>query len=320
MTDEAPRVLLAATRTRRGFLRLAAGGVAAALLGCQSVARGAVLPEVTKRSAAASAPRLQEVVAPTATPRPVPAEGRYARPMLPGTPWETPLYLNHSGRQGATVLVLGGVHGNEPGGWLAAEEVAGWMPTFGSLLVIPRANLLATRMMERTTAELGDLNRLYPGAPDAPAPMARMAFAILEVAREFGATVLLDMHESWAFYAERAQNGTAFLGQTIGAGRGPEGDTLARHLADRANVEVGVRRDLFWTRDQLPLPGAVQPPPSSGAPRPAGISRSSLGAGEYVAGLTPVLVEMGQMDQSISRRVDLHVLVARVLLQSRGMI
>ena len=251
----------------------------------------------------------------------MPAEGRYERAVLPGTPWETPLYLNHSGRQGATVLVLGGVHGNEPGGWLAAEEVAGWMPTFGSLLVIPRANLLATRMMERTTAELGDLNRLYPGAPDAPEPMARMAAAILDVAREFGASILLDMHESWGFYAERAQNGTAFLGQTIGAGRGPEGDTLARQLADRANAEVGVRRDLFWTRDQLPLSGTpVQTPTPVGGARPAGISRSSLAAGEYVAGLTPVLVEMGQMDQAVSRRVDLHLLVARVLLQSRGMI
>lgn len=317
MTDSMPPQGSAA-RTRRGFLRLAAGGLAAALLGCQSVARGAA-PPVSAGAGAASAPRAQEVAS-TPPPRPIPEEGRYERPMLPGTPWETPLYLNHSGRQGATVLVLGGVHGNEPGGWLAAEEVAGWMPTFGSLLVIPRANLLATRMMERTTPELGDLNRLYPGSPDAAAPMGRMAFAILEVAREFGASVLLDMHESWAFYAERAQNGTAFLGQTIGAGRGPEGDTLARHLADRANAEIGVRRDLFWTRDQLPLPGIVQTPAPSSTARPAGISRSSLAAGEYVAGLTPVLVEMGQMDQAVSRRVDLHLLVARVLLQSRGMI
>ena len=303
-------------RTRRGFLRLTAGGVAATLLGC-SVARGAALPSPGANTSASR--RANEAVPPTPTPRPVPAEGRYERSMLPGTPWETPLYLNHSGRQGATVLVLGGVHGNEPGGWLAAEEVAGWMPTFGSLLVIPRANLLATRMMERTTTELGDLNRLYPGAHDAREPMARMAASILDVAREFGASVLLDMHESWAFYAERTQNGTAFLGQTIGAGRGPEADTIARMLADRANAEVGVRRDLFWTRDQIPLPGQPVPTPSA-APRPAGFSRSSLGAGEHVAGLTPVLVEMGQMNQSVSRRVDLHLLVARVLLQSRGMI
>ena len=302
-------------RTRRGFLRIAAGGVAAALVGCSTAAKGAPLPASAERTAAATLP---VAVAPTPTPRPVPAEGRFERPMLPGTPWETPLYLNHSGRAGSTVLVLGGVHGNEPGGWLAAEEVAGWMPTFGSLLVIPRANLLATRMLERTTTELGDLNRLYPGGPDDSLPMARMAHAILEVAREFGADILLDMHESWAFYAERAQNGTAFLGQTIGAGRGPDSGTIARTLADRANAQIGRERDLFWTRDQLPLPGQAVPSPT--APRPAGISRSSLAAGEYVEGMTPILVEMGQMDQSVARRVELHLLVARVLLESRGMI
>lgn len=273
------------------------------------------MPAPASRSGGASLPVAVEA---TPTPRPVPAEGRLERAMLPGTPWETPLYINHSGRAGSTVLVLGGVHGNEPGGWLAAEDVAGWMPTFGSLLVIPRANLLATRMLERTTTELGDLNRLYPGDPRADMPMAQMAHAILEVAREFGAGTLLDMHESWAFYAERAQNGTAFLGQTIGAGRGPDSATIARTLADRANAQIARERDLFWTRDQLPLPGQAAPSPT--ATRPAGVSRSSLGAGEYVEGMTPILVEMGQMDQPVSRRVELHLLVARVLLESRGMI
>jgi len=28
-------------------------------------------------------------------------------------------------------MVLGGVHGNEPGGWLAADEVATWQPAAG---------------------------------------------------------------------------------------------------------------------------------------------------------------------------------------------
>ena len=35
------------------------------------------------------------------------------------------------------------------------------------------------------------------------------------VAREFHVDVLLDMHESWSFYKDRVQNGTAFLGPTV---------------------------------------------------------------------------------------------------------
>jgi predicted deacylase len=40
-------------------------------------------------------------------------------------------------------MVLGGVHGNEPGGWFAAETVADWVPASGELLVLPRANITA---------------------------------------------------------------------------------------------------------------------------------------------------------------------------------
>ena len=76
----------------------------------------------------------------------------------------------------------------------------------------PRANQLATESFVRTTDDLGDLNRLYPGDPQG-LPMARMAFAIVETMRKLRVTTLMDMHESWAFYKGRPQNGTIFLGR-----------------------------------------------------------------------------------------------------------
>ena len=42
---------------------------------------------------------------------------------MAGTPYETPLYIFGSGQPGEIITVLGGVHGNEPGGWLAAERI-----------------------------------------------------------------------------------------------------------------------------------------------------------------------------------------------------
>jgi hypothetical protein len=217
------------------------------------------------------------------------------------------------------VLVLGGVHGNEPGGWFAAEEVADWEPLTGSLLVIPRANRVATRLLERTTSEMGDLNRLYPGSPDG-LPMARMAHAVIEVAREHSVKYVLDMHESWIFFAERGVNGTAYLGQTIAAGQGPEATGLAEMLCERVNEQLGSgSRDRLWTRDQLPLPNST-PVPSNGNPTGGRGGTSSLALGRHVEGLTPVLVEMGQYNQSESRRKQLHLMVARALLESRAML
>ncbi|MGE0227909.1 MAG: succinylglutamate desuccinylase/aspartoacylase family protein [Dehalococcoidia bacterium] len=303
--------------SRRTFLALT-GSSAAALLACGG--GPALVAPSEGDDAAPPGPALLPAtpgVTPTPTPRPVPAAGRVERLLLSGTPWETTLVAAHSGRPGSAVMFLGGVHGNEPGGWLAAEELASWQPSAGSILVIPRANIVATRAFERTLPELGDLNRLYPGSPAGILPMERMAAAVIEVAREFGVDLLIDMHESWGFFAERVQNGTAFLGQTVTSSSGPEFETIAPALIARANANIPPGRDRLVTRDQFPLPGAT---PATTPPSNATLGRgsSSLSLGRHVPGLTPVLVEMGQQDQPEHRRVALHLEVARAALELRG--
>lgn len=37
-----------------------------------------------------------------------------------GLPWQTPVFVNDSGVDGPTVIVTGGVHGNEPSGAASA--------------------------------------------------------------------------------------------------------------------------------------------------------------------------------------------------------
>ena len=252
---------------------------------------------------------------PTATPAPPPAHprGLDERSLMPGTPWETRLLIQHSGVRGPAAMVLGGVHGNEPGGWLAADEVATWVPSSGTLIVLPHANVQAIAGFVRTTDELGDLNRLYPGDPASSLPMERMAAAILDTAREFDATLLLDMHESWAFYVDYPGTGTGALGQTITTGVGPLSPAFGQELASRVNPAIGEHEQML-VRDgqQFRRPDAT---PAAGQ---SNRGRSSLSAGGHVAGLTPVLVEMGQQDQPVARRVELHLLVARAALTLAG--
>lgn len=127
------------------------------------------------------------------------------RALLAGTASETELVVAHSGVAGPVLMVLGGVHGNEPGGWLAADEVGTWRPAAGSLVVLARANTQAIGGFVRTYEEIGDLNRLYPGNAESQLLMERMAAAIVSLARELRVDVVLDLHESWAFYATRAR-------------------------------------------------------------------------------------------------------------------
>ena len=352
------------SHSRRRFLQLAAsGGLGGLLLACGAgddtaeqaavapvpsptptatpppptpVATAAPTPTATPTPTPTPVPTATPTPTPTATPTPVPTPeptpeptpwpaGREEIALMEGTEWENPLVAHHSGEEGPSVLVLGGVHGNEPGSWLATEEIVEWQPLRGSLIVIPRANIVATRVGERTLPELGDLNRLYPGSPDAELPMSRMAAQIVEVARRYRVSLVLDLHESWGFYVERGSNsGTAFIGQTITGGPGADSEAAMR-IAEDFNAQVELERDQLVARDRRSWgigssqSGFSLDDTSSWAWRP-GRGGSSLSLGSYVEGLTPILVEMGQHNQALERRAELHQLVTRIALTQRGML
>jgi len=300
---------------RRAFL--AATGSAVLLAACGTKAKaepgrpGAILPGIASDPLPSPAAEGPAPAAPAATPAPrvVRPQGTYERTLMAGTLWATAVSIRDSGVAGNAAIVLGGVHGNEPGGWMAAEEVANWVPRSGSLLVIPRANRLAIDSFVRTFEEIGDLNRLYPGDPGSALAMERMAGEITALATEFGCGLALDMHESWAFYVDAPGTGTAALGQTITTGQGPLWPNFGPAIATALNDGLP-SHDRFIVRDGTNLGR----PAASATPATTGRGRSSLGLGGHVAGLTPVLVEMGQQGQDVDRRIALHLLVARQAL------
>ena len=87
-----------------------------------------------------------------------------------GTRFATPVYRIESGVAGPTVLLTGGIHGNEPSGAAAAEQIRHWPITRGVLVVIPRVNVPALEANQRcipgTDEREGDLNRNFPKRND----------------------------------------------------------------------------------------------------------------------------------------------------------
>ena len=307
--------------SRRRLLQLAGGVPFGALLAACGGSPGSTL-----LSAPEPAP-----AEPTHTPTPEPpfivAAGEQRRLLMAGTAQETELFIFGSGQPGPVLAVLGGVHGNEPAGWLAAEELRDeFRPAAGAFLIVPRANILATQQFVRTTDELGDLNRLYPGDADG-LPMARMAKEIVDTLREFRASVAIDMHESWSFYTDRTdtQTGTAFLGQTVSSSSA-QGLALGRTVVDAVDQRIRAPHEEMILRE-FPPPGFVFPTPTPGAANPTtvpstglplgGRSRSSLGLSTHVSGLIALLVEMGQQQQ-LSRRVALHVDIVEEVARQIG--
>jgi predicted deacylase len=329
-----PRQLRA---SRRQFLRLGGAAAAAAFFAACGGTRSEDDPttEPESRSGSSGPPTSVASVAAEPAETPAPLTERRALPpfsrmqlerlALPGTPWETPVYINHSGEPGPSVMVLGGVHGNEPGSWIAADEIAAWIPDRGRTIVIPRANIVATRLIERTLPELGDLNRFYPGVPPESAnafPMQRMAYEIVQLAREFEVRLLLDLHESWGFFNERTQDGTAFLGQTVTNGADVSESPRIEAIVNEVNEQISEREQLVMrdrNRNRFNRDGGEIQRPNFDPSWPRG-GTSSLGMGNFVEGLVPVLIEMGQQSQTESRRSELHQLIVRTALTHEGML
>jgi predicted deacylase len=102
------------------------------------------------------------------------------------------------GSAGPTVVLLGGVHGDEPEGVLAARRVAGLLggvALAGAVRVLavahPPAHAAAARC---SPADGGDLARAFPGDRSGP-PTARVAAAISEAVLG-DADLLIDLHSA----------------------------------------------------------------------------------------------------------------------------
>lgn len=85
-------------------------------------------------------------------------------------------------------------------------------------------------------------------------------------------------------------------------------------VRDRLNPEISEREALIvregrqFAGNQTPTTGTT----SRG--------RSSLGISAHVAAVTPVLVEMGQENQDVDRRISLHLLIGRAMLEEVGVL
>ncbi|WP_252700053.1 PKD domain-containing protein [Natronosalvus vescus] len=129
--------------------------------------------------------------------------------IMPGTDRETTVHVTDGPQEGPTVVVIGGIHGNETAGYVAAGEIANWEIGAGTLITIPEANAVAIEHGTRTDADGRDLNRQFPEGGE---PGTELARAIWDVLLEYDPDVVIDLHESIGIYAGDPVDG---VGQAI---------------------------------------------------------------------------------------------------------
>lgn len=155
-----------------------------------------------------------------------------------GTAWETTAWIAEGAKPGPTVMIVAGVHGNEPAGVAAAEQVLHWPLARGRLVVLPRANVRALRIRKRHTPGIDkadrNLNRNYPRTSDDP-PRGDVAPLVWQLVKEHEPDWLLDLHEGYSYHRvdEKSYGHTV-----IHHPDQPEGVEVARLMAEAADATV----------------------------------------------------------------------------------
>lgn len=151
--------------------------------------------------------------------------------IMEGTPYATKLYERSSGAPGPTIVIIGGLHGNEPAGYLAARRIANWKCMSGRLVVLPEAHIEAIRRNVR--AYPGNMNSMFPGKENGTS-MERLAFEIWRKAVvAYKPDLLLTLHESLDFHVlDPSRYGQSLVYDFR------ELDPLMQRALDRVNPDI----------------------------------------------------------------------------------
>ncbi|MDR2422108.1 MAG: hypothetical protein LBE01_01875 [Deltaproteobacteria bacterium] len=81
-----------------------------------------------------------------------------------GTPQELEIYKIYGRQEGPTIMIIGGIQGDEPGGFLSADLYVDLSLQRGNLIVVPRANFRSIIAFDR--GDEGDMNRKFAGVKE----------------------------------------------------------------------------------------------------------------------------------------------------------
>ncbi len=119
---------------------------------------------------------------------------------LANTEHELHIYRITGKEPGKTLMLIGGIQGDEPGGYLTADLYADISLKKGNLIVVPRANFYSILLNQRD-GMTGDMNRKFAKTTDAEKNMEQEIVTILK--KLIGeADCLLNLHEGSGFYSQ----------------------------------------------------------------------------------------------------------------------
>lgn len=218
-----------------------------------------------------------------------------------GTEWETFYYQRDSGVKGPVVFITGGVHGNEPAGARAAEQIRHWKIKKGRLIVVPKVNkpglMAEIRYLPGKPKDLRDLNRNFPKTKQEPTAKDMPASALWELLKASQPDWFIDLHEGYDFHQINSDS----VGSSIIDVKGELADAIVPKMLEVVNATITDKKKKL-VRLRYPVNGSV-----------ARAVYERLGAASMI-------LETTKKDQPISKRTRQHRLMVHTLLMHLGMV
>jgi len=172
-----------------------------------------------------------------------------------GTGQDLNVYRLSGREKGPTLLIIGGIHGDEAAGYLAADRYTGIKLIRGNLIIVPRLNRTAIEKGKRHGID-GDMNRLFHLPDDSDSLRdSKVVNLAKSLIRE--ADCVLNLHQADGFYSPRwvSRKRNPFKwGQCnvidapsfdLPNGEKLELERFARAVAEKTNGKIGDRRFHF---------------------------------------------------------------------------
>ncbi len=115
---------------------------------------------------------------------------------FPNTAYELNIYKIKGKKPGKTLMLIGGIQGNEPGGFLSADLYADMSLDRGNLIVVPRANFYSIITNQR--GPNGDMNRKFHLEENASTMEDQIVTILKKLISE--SDYLLNLHDGSGYY------------------------------------------------------------------------------------------------------------------------
>ena len=154
-------------------------------------------------------------------------------------------YYGESTPDNKTILILGGIHGNEPAGSTAILQLMTELNIKNTklnnrIIFVPNVNYCALQLKKRQVPFIGDLNRKFPITEnyneDDLNPIIKEIIILIKQS-----DFVIDFHEGWGFYKDN----TGSIGSTITPTTTDISNQVADLVCDNLNKKINDNKKQF---------------------------------------------------------------------------